>query len=147
MYKRTRTIITDAASPGNFIINQNAAIPVDFDLAFRSGSPATDKNIKNEKISLFNQNFWNDYTKRNIKPRTTATLRTLVYLDENMQADEIKDEYITPQIIERLHSFRVKNETLSTAIMERLVLEQNNRASSVTTENIGAPVSASCNLC
>lgn len=114
IYRRTRNLLIDACGKENFLLYKNEAKCVDVDIALRRGSVVSDSYCSRSLDS-----YLSGYA-RGGRPLTVSTIRTLLYLEEHLTPDEIKDEYITPAFIKRLHVLRRKGFPLTAATMEKL---------------------------
>ncbi|AHE66875.1 hypothetical protein Loa_01322 [Legionella oakridgensis ATCC 33761 = DSM 21215] len=122
IYRRTRNIVIDAASPGNFLMHQGRALLVDTDEALQRGSPATVAFLSDPENQAAIISYWSKlerppYNKSNI----VAILKTLLYMEQYLASSDLIDEYITPAVIKKLHIFRERRIPLDVPTMEMLL--------------------------
>lgn len=105
IYQRTRNILLDACGSMNFLVYEHETICVDVDQSMRRGSIASDNYLN--QIGLYQHiKYWADYSVNHKKPHTVNVIQTLLYLEQNLDGTQIKDEYLTPSLIAKLHVFR-----------------------------------------
>lgn len=120
IYRNTRQVIADACGKNNFLIYDNEVICVDVDLSVRRGSFASDDYMNDDVTHRDLMRYLTVWSNRG-KPKSVAVIQSLLYLQKNIPEQDIKNEYITPLLIEKLHLFWVNNAPLSVDILEFLV--------------------------
>lgn len=118
IYQQTRHIITDACGRHNFLIYQNKVVCIDVDFSLRRGSIASDNWLDDASIFTF-MDYLDEWS--SVKPQTTSTIRALLYLEKYLAPAQIKNEYITPQIMKILHVLYTQNVWLNVGIVEILL--------------------------
>lgn len=125
IYRRTQNIIVDACGKKNFLVHRGEVICVDMDQALRRGSFASDAFSKGGLLDdeQYN-NYWNKYALQFGKPQTVAMIKTLLYLEHHLSAHEIRKEYITSGVLQKLNDLRIERyPEITPAIMDRLVCQ------------------------
>ncbi|MDF1683124.1 MAG: ankyrin repeat domain-containing protein [Legionellaceae bacterium] len=111
IYQNTGNIITDACGQNNFLIHQGTVICIDVDFSLRRGSFASDPWLEGELLANITTYLggW-----RHVKPKTTAMIRTLLYLDQHLLTKPIEQdptitksciaEYMHMQLTDLMHA-------------------------------------------
>lgn len=108
IYKKTGRIVWDGCGDGNMLELDGGAFCVDVDQAFSRHSPTSKEAIKNIGRKQFNK-YWevySDATSRGARPKSVATIQTLIYLEKQLPDEDILDKYLTVRTIDRLYAFR-----------------------------------------
>jgi hypothetical protein len=103
IYRKTRNIIGDATSWNNFLVSDDEVVCIDMDQAFRRGS------CSSEQFDAVHNTFYTEFLASSAKegfPASVSVIKTLFYLEANLPESDIKDIYLTPYCIEKLHLFR-----------------------------------------
>jgi hypothetical protein len=103
IYRRCRRIVVDAWAKRNFLMQgKNRAVCIDVGFAKRRGSIASDKFWEDQETRddlLDTLNDAKDYSVGYFYPETTATVKTLLHLEECVVAEFIHDEHICKNIM------------------------------------------------
>ena len=116
IYLRTRNVIIDGCGKGNFLFYDRSAICIDMDYARRRGSVVSDDPYLWDwpSISKYLETYMN------YKPLTTSLIRTLIWLEDSLPPEHIKDSYITPLFFKRLRVVRNAGIIPSMALLDGL---------------------------
>jgi hypothetical protein len=106
VYRDTRNILIDACIPGNLIVYENQIICIDFDCALEKGSEISDGFLSDKQLVEQMHSFLRANLLNNINTLTIETCLTLLYLEEYIPIQNIKNELITPQNLVVLDHFR-----------------------------------------
>ena len=120
IYLRTRNIIIDAPGSRNFIYFEGETYCVDVDQALRRGSIVSD-NYYTKNATLASHTIYFVECEQEGYLKTVDVIKTLVYLEQYLQPDEIKDEYLNLRMISLLSDFRINDTPLSIATLEILL--------------------------
>ena len=126
IYKRTRMIIGDAWVPGNFLFYKGKALCVDPDLALHQYDKVSQDYVKNNLMYIDPNTSTSKFDElcqsaQNTNNLIMATVCTLLYLEKQMPLNEIRDEFITPQMIATLHLFRIQKLPVNADILTTLL--------------------------
>ncbi len=122
IYKKTRRIVADGCGKGNFKLVNDKAYCVDVDIALRRGSISSDSFIEDIHPLSHKSDFlvyWLYFTNNNGK-QTVATIKTLLYLEQQVAAIDIKDQHINYDLIEYLHRHRLGKLSIDKDILDEL---------------------------
>jgi ankyrin repeat protein len=118
IYRQTRNIIFDAYVDNNFLLYNGEVICIDVDQSLRRGSIASD-DWRSKNSLCFEQ-----HLKRKSSDGyhlRIAVIETLLYLEEKLPEDKIKEEYITASMVAKLHNFRHEKQAITVGIMDTLL--------------------------
>lgn len=123
IYQKTRQIIADGCIPSNFAFFEDKLVCIDMDLAIRRGSILSDAYF-NEIISTdcFDE-FFSESAISYRTPKTMETIRTLFYIEEQLDGIEYEHQKITRWILNKLHHYRERQLTFnleSIKLLERI---------------------------
>ena len=121
IYRKTRNIVLDAGIQFNFLEYNGEAQCVDVDYAFERGSPVSDEYDIHGVRRAKTIEFLNRMTSIGMVA-TASILRTLIYIETDLNREEIKDEYITPTIFLKLRILRHSRVKFTPKLMERLLV-------------------------
>lgn len=110
IYLRTRNIVVDGCGQGNFKKQDGEVFCVDYDYAVRRDSIVSQEYFFNAPdIRAQFETYWSVYEQPDKRPKSTQLIRTLVYIEQHLRADEITDDLITLEILNKLHSLRERS--------------------------------------
>jgi hypothetical protein len=120
IYRATGRIIVDACGIGNVLKYDGRARCVDMDYARRQrrGSVVSDKDDNWASEKEITQ-FLNSHRRK--KPLTTSLIRTLLHIEKYLAPGEIKEEYLTAEMLAAVRSFRIYGTPLTKDMMDRLL--------------------------
>lgn len=120
IYRDTRNIVADAPSHNNFLRVNGETVCVDVDNAFRRGSPVSEKYYQKNEGLQSHQDFFDDMEARGF-PKTVKVIRSLIYLERYLSQDQIKNDYIQPGILDKLHVFEKNAEIITEQTLDMLL--------------------------
>lgn len=115
IYRRTKEIIADAYCSNNFLVHQGKVICIDVDFSLRRGSFASESWLDSPRLT---DSLLQEYLER---PKIISVIQVLLYLQEHLAEDEIKEEYITLNLIQKLHLFCIQNEPINAEMLDFLL--------------------------
>ena len=118
IYRKSRNIIADATVRGNFLRYRGRTICVDLDCALQRGSIASDTFMSEDMREQFEE-LWNK--EYDTYPCTTDLIQTLFYLEEQLNPDEITDEYLTSELVGKFNMCRYNKIQLSILNIQTLM--------------------------
>lgn len=101
VYLKSRRIIADACTSGNFIVSKGVPICVDVDVAFKRHSVASEIYLKN--LSREYIRFWSTPYNRENFPFTIKTIKSLFYMETFLKPDDILDKYISEPVLDLVY--------------------------------------------
>jgi hypothetical protein len=122
IFIRTRNIIADAFISGNFLIYKGEVVCVDVDMALRKGSFCTDNLLAYTANKLGYQT----YMKKQ-KGAIAECVKALTYLQGALAAEDVKNEYVTAELLNLYNMLQEMSLTVTPAIIDLMikVLEYN----------------------
>jgi hypothetical protein len=129
IYTKTKRIIVDAPTEGNFLTNTKTGevTLVDVDLALKRSTSMASLDFARDLDNKFEQ-YWKNESTNNMA-LTVTIIKNLLFLEDSLENDAIdkliKQNLITFEVIEALSYFRINERPLSLS----LLLQLNNMAS------------------
>lgn len=129
IYLRTRELIIDACGDRNFLFHKGKAKCVDVDYSRRRGSIASDDLMgwgeEEEEANYLKRWKFGDVV-RSVKspipkPETTSMIYTLLYIETYLSSEQVKNEYLTEDMIKKIRHLRIEAVPLTPEIMETLL--------------------------
>lgn len=120
IYRSSRTIIADAYVTTNFLLHDGRVRCIDVDYAFRRGSFDSDAFWNNAYEVDRLKKRWNLESKKG-RQQSAVIAKILKYLEECLSENEIKDEYITYDLIKKLQIFHDEDVMITSDIMDTLL--------------------------
>ena len=118
IYRRTRNIIADAAAKGlNFVVYNGDVICIDMDHAYRRGSFASNQYLELDE----DYNHFLRSCSETGKPTTVSVIKTLYYLEEQLETNLLDNKYLSIKIIDVLHEFRRNKISITIEILDALL--------------------------
>ena len=135
VYKKSANIIIDAVGDGNFLGDENELTCVDMDLAVNYDSDVSNEIIRgvvNNKPTL--EKYLSNFT---MLPKSVAMIKTLLYLEQQIDHTDIPKEYLTSILIDKLHLFRELGQAITVEKMRVLwVLIQLDHQNTISNQEI-----------
>ena len=116
IFIRTRNIIADAFVRGNFLLYKGEVICVDVHMALRKGSFCTDNLLD----FISKSPGYSSYMK-NQQCSIAKCVKALTYIQESLPDKDIKDEYLTPELINIYTMMLETSLTLTTDILDLML--------------------------
>ena len=118
IYRRTRTIVADAAAKGNFVLYNGDVVCIDMDHAFRRGSFASNLYMDIDDIDY---KYFLRSCSESGKPITVSVIKTLYYLEEQLDTTMLDNKYLSIKIIDILHEYRRNKLSISIDILDAIL--------------------------
>ena len=122
-YRLYRRIFADACGDHNYL-NVNGKIEcIDVDVSYQPNSPigkrANDEVIRlGKKDSPYND-YWHDYATFHHRPKSVQMTKTLLYIEQQINAKDILDHYLIPEVIEKLHPYQRNQYPISSTLLKQ----------------------------
>jgi len=118
IYRHTRNIVADAAAKGNFVLYNGDVVCIDMDHAFRRGSFASNlfMSIDDKDYKCFLRSCSEDG-----KPITVSVIKTLYYLEEQLDTTMLDNKYLSIKIIDVLHDYRRNKLSITIDILDAIL--------------------------
>jgi len=125
IYRKSRRVISDACGKNNFLFYKDEPVCIDVDLATHRESPVS-KKILNELVELgikdsVYEDYWSDYANQFHMPKSVQMTKTLLYLESQVAAEDLLDDYITPEVMGRLHHYQLHDIPIDKATLVSIV--------------------------
>ncbi len=119
IYRRSRNIVMDACSPGNFIAAGDEVFLVDADQALDRSSPLS--------LHFFDEEFYDRYPDYWTKcynlgfVKTVTYSKLLVYIESYLAKEDINNEFITPYFLQYLDKFYERRLAIDASTLNTLL--------------------------
>ena len=113
IYRRTRNIIADASGFQNFKKTGDVTRCIDFDCAIRRGSFDSDEFMSTAETQAEFRAYWDDIDRRNTNIKTNALVQTLFYIERHLTPEQVTNDFLTIELIEKLHILRREQHPLT----------------------------------
>lgn len=133
-YRLYRRIFADACGYHNYL-NVNGKIEcIDVDVSHHRNSPLC-MRIDDEVIQFGKKNsnygpYWHQYKTLFHRPKSVQMTKTLLYLEQQLNAEEILDCYLIPEMIDKLHSYERYQRPLCATTLQQL-FEQTQQSNNI----------------
>ena len=109
-YRIHRRVFADACGYKNYLNVDGQIECIDVDVSRHRDSPIgqrIDKEVIEfgQKGSVYNP-YWREYMHKYKMPKAVQMTKTLLYLEQKLEANDILDEYLVPEVMNELHDFQ-----------------------------------------
>ena len=123
-YRIHRRVFADACGYKNYLNVDGVIECIDVDVSRHRDSPIGQR-IDKEIIELGNPKsvynpYWQDYTDIHDRPLSVQMTKTLLYLEQQLDANDILDCYLIPEVINTLHRYQRQDLNLSANKLQRI---------------------------
>ena len=120
IYRETRFIVLDAGEKLHFLEHHGETQCAYVDQAYERDSPVNDEQGLHQRTISKTLKYLDEITHSGMIA-TASAIRTLIKIEFDLRREEIKDEYITPEFMAKLHILSMQGVKFTPKLMERLL--------------------------
>ncbi len=116
IYRDTGIIVIDATAKKNMLVYNGQVVCIDVDMAYNK------RVLRDYMNNPKNKRNFSDFLNKSsiIKPYATSVIKTLIYLQEQVDEHYIDKKYLTYSFIKLLHQFRYQNKPMNPQTLNNL---------------------------